>query len=113
MEMASDNERATVALVYRVVNETRTELGDKIDDLAEKVDQVVVSHEHRLTTQESLGRELVGRVSSVEARTDSLRSEHDVFRGHIKALGIVAAAVITLCAGGLATVVADMVSKIH
>lgn len=46
------NGRASLTQVYALVDQTRTELGGRIDDLAARVNTLVVSHENRLTILE-------------------------------------------------------------
>lgn len=43
---------ATIKDVYAAVDNVRTELGGKIDKLADTVNTVVTSHEHRITVAE-------------------------------------------------------------
>ena len=47
-----NNGRASLTQVYALVDQTRTELGGRIDDLAARVNTLVVSHENRLTILE-------------------------------------------------------------
>ncbi len=47
-----NNGRASLTQVYSLVDQTRTELGGRIDDLANRVNTLVVSHENRLTILE-------------------------------------------------------------
>lgn len=49
---ALNNGRASLTQVYTLVDQTRTELGGRIDDLANRVNTLVVSHENRLTILE-------------------------------------------------------------
>ena len=106
----SDGGRATVKQVYDAVGETRKELGDKIDGLADHLDAVVVAHEHRLTAQESKTTEHEGRLSSVESLLGTLRDEHNVARGHVRAYAVIGGVLATLLAGGLAEA---LVAAVH
>lgn len=58
---------ATLKDVYTAVDNLRTELGGKLDSLAETVNTVAVSHEHRLTVIEQLATTQDARLTIAEA----------------------------------------------
>ena len=75
---------ATVKDVYTAVDNLRTELGGKIDALAETVNTVAVSHEHRLTVIEQLATTQDARLTTAEAEvkkhSDEISSVRDKLR---------------------------------
>lgn len=99
-EVAGSDGRATVQKVYDVVGELRAELSAKIDYLAAKVDTVVVSHEHRITTVETVQAGHDIQLVDHEGRLGMLEKAHDRALGHIGAFKILGGVI-----GGAATII--------
>lgn len=83
--------RVTMKDVYDIVGG----LDKKFDLFKDHVQTVTVDHERRLTEQRALADAGSARLDKVEQKVGELRDEHNVARGHVKALSWIA--------GGLAT----------
>jgi hypothetical protein len=99
---ASDGGRVTHKQVYEAVGDLRKEVSDKIDVLAEKIDVLVISHEHRLTQLETVSTNDQKRLFAVEKDVSSLKEAHAIARGHVAAYKAIVGVLIVMC-GGLIT----------
>jgi len=75
---------ATVKDVYTAVDNLRTELGGKIDALAETVNTVAVSHEHRITVAEQLATTQDARLTITEAEVKKHSDEISDINVHLR-----------------------------
>lgn len=66
---------ATIKDVWAAVDNVRTELGGKIDQLRETVNIVVASHEHRLTINETTQATHSERLTSLETNQSKHSNE--------------------------------------
>ena len=71
---------ATIRETYDLVNETRQELNDRIDNLGGKIDSFVTTSEHRLTILETHQATQGERLNKFSARLD----EHGRLLGALK-----------------------------
>ncbi len=98
--------RATVTQVYAAVGELRQEVVPKIDSLSDKIDLVVVNHEHRLTEQATSLLASLVRLTKVEDRLDVLSTEHAVAKGHLRAIAMIGGALLTATCGVIGIAIA-------
>ena len=94
-EETSTGGRATL----RDVIEISGRVEKKVDDLTAALGNYAVSHEHRFTDLEADNRESKRRLTDVEDDVSTLKTEHAVAKGHVKALAYIAGGVLTLLAG--------------
>ncbi len=87
--------RVTMKDVYDIVGG----LDKKMDDLKDNVQTVTVSHEHRLTELETTATAAAAIASANSRDLQVLRDEHNVARGHVKALAWIAGGLGTIFCG--------------
>lgn len=101
--------RATVREVYQLVGEVRTEVVDRIDELADEVRKVVTAQEHRLTILETVSLQHTGALADHTARLAELEIAHQRAVGHLGAWKAVIGATLVGCGGLIADLVMRMV----
>ena len=71
---------ATIRETYELVDETRKELNERIEQLGEKFDAVVTSNEHRLTVLETHQSAQADQLTQIHGRLD----QHGKWIGDLK-----------------------------
>ena len=87
--------RVTLKDVYDIVGG----VADKVERLADNVTALTITHEHRLTGLEQRTVAVESKVDSAGKDLASLRTEHDVAKGHIHALAMIGGVVVTAFCG--------------